>query len=584
MTSVSLAQLCESVDAAAKIEGVEQEGCARLAHKLRSRSFELVVAGQFKRGKSSLVNALIGAPLLPVGVVPLTSVVTILQFGERASAEVAFLDGSSREVALAELPEYVTERANPRNRKGVRQATLRYPSEWLRDGIRLVDTPGIGSVYEHNTEAALRYVPNADAVLFVASADQPMSHAEAEFLADLRRHAGKVFCLLNKADYLSEAELDEMLTFTTQAVRTALDASVPVIPVSARLALEGKTRGDMELVERSRFPAFDRALRRFLANEREQVWLDSARNGLLRLLEEARLRDALELKALAQPLSELEAKLARFAAKKQEAEHARADIALLVEGEARRLLKDRIEPDLEQFKRRLQDELAQRVASWLSELGAMPLRALRSELESRAIAEVRAACERWRTAEDTIVAEALRSMYGRHAEQVQRIADELLRYAADLFDIPYETVEAQAQWASEPQFSYKFWDEPGSLYLLASSLALALPRFIAEPLLRKRSLRGAVELVETQSGRMRYSFDERLKTSVADFRRDMLERIEATTAGIEAALERGASLRRGAEQASAGRSAALHRALERIEALAAPLASRAPAAAAAAVN
>ena len=173
------------------LEGVDREACARLSEKVAQHAFNLVVAGEFKRGKSTVINALLGADLLPTGVVPLTSVVTRVQYGDTANATVIFDNGTDRAVALDALPNYVTERGNPKNAKGVREVQVAYPAEWLKGRIRLVDTPGIGSVHQHNTEVTYRYLPQADAVIFVASADQPASRAELDFLAHIRALRGQ---------------------------------------------------------------------------------------------------------------------------------------------------------------------------------------------------------------------------------------------------------------------------------------------------------------------------------------------------------------------------------------------------------
>ena len=542
---------------AAAIEGVERDACERLLEKWRNRSFDLVVAGQFKRGKSSLVNALVGAPVLPVGVVPLTSAVTILEYGEGAWAEIAFAGGKREEVPLGALPEYVTESRNPGNVKRVAEAKLHFPSDWLRDGNRLVDTPGIGSVYDHNTETALRYVPRADAVLFVASADQPMSRAETEFLKDVRQYAPKVFCLLNKADYLEPAELGEALEFATRAVREALQADVPVFPLSAKLALQGKLGCSRVLLERSGFSTFDQALRSFLEEEKEAVWLRSLEGSLLRILEESRLRNELEHKALSEPLAALEEKLARVEAKKRETGEARAELELLLDGQVRELLKQRVEPELEQFKRRLRGEIAERLREWFEELQDQPLRALAEQVRARTVEQVRGACDAWRAAEDAALGPALEALFERHAQRVQSDIDELARYCADLFDIPYEAVATKVAWEHQAQFAYKFWDAPGSLYLLSSALTEALPRFLASRQVRNRLSRSAADLIEVQSGRMRHDFEQRLKRSAAEFRAAMLRRIDATSAGIEAAIERGASLRKSGDAAAARRRAVL---------------------------
>src|SRR6266581_6007853 len=107
--------------------------CA-LADKLETEQFNLVVLGQFKRGKSTLINALLGADLLPTAVVPLTSIVTIIQPGPQPHAVVRFLDGRTLEVDIADLALYSTERDNPDNNRGVAQVEVAFPSTFLGSG------------------------------------------------------------------------------------------------------------------------------------------------------------------------------------------------------------------------------------------------------------------------------------------------------------------------------------------------------------------------------------------------------------------------------------------------------------------
>lgn len=306
-------ELAHCLAEAAAQGGVDREACARLQNKLAKGHFNLVVAGAFKRGKSTVINALLGAELLPVGVIPVTSVVTLLKYGPAPKAAVGFVTGEEREVPLAQIAQYATERANPGNIKGVSEVTVAHPSEWLRGGTRLVDTPGIGSVHQHNTDVAYRFLPQADAVLFVAAADQPIGRAELDFLSHIRQYAGKVFCLLNKADYLSADQLTES---AAHAVREALGGAVPVLPVSARLALEGGSNRSPELLERSGFPDLQRRLKRFLDEEKEEVWLVTLANHLLHILSQTRLTNELEARSLTAPLENLEANRRAFARKK----------------------------------------------------------------------------------------------------------------------------------------------------------------------------------------------------------------------------------------------------------------------------
>ena len=189
----------------------DRDSCLEMKEKLETNTFNLVVVGQFKRGKTCLINALLGADILPVSVIPLTSIVTIVVYSETLAVKVFFKNGKTVDIPVESLPDYVTETGNPKNEKEVSEVVVLYPSPYLKDGVRLVDTPGVGSVYIHNTDVAYRYLPKSDAALFLLSIDQPVSSAEIEFLNDVREYAGRIFFLLNKTDYLSAEEVGSAL-------------------------------------------------------------------------------------------------------------------------------------------------------------------------------------------------------------------------------------------------------------------------------------------------------------------------------------------------------------------------------------
>lgn len=567
-THLELPELRACIQEASSLEGVDREACERLGEKLAQHAFNLVIAGEFKRGKSTVINALLGVDLLPTGVVPLTSVVTRLQYREAAAATVVFESGEQRPVALNALPDYVTELGNPKNAKGVLEVSVAYPAEWLKGGIRLVDTPGIGSVHQHNTEVSYGYLPQADAVIFVASVEQPVSRAELDFLAHTRRYAGKVFCLLSKLDHLTEVELAESVAFTASALLEALGAPVLVFPVSARLALQGRKEGTPELLARSRFPKFEAALRSFLLEEGGKVWAQSVCRHLMRLLAEARLSVELELQALSAPLEQLEANLQAFAARKRETLQAKSDLDALIEADGNKLVRERVEPDLEAFKGALVLRLHAALEGWYGELRAQGSTAsLEAGLEDRLVAEVRAAFDLWRAEEDVAVGDAFEHMCARFWRSIQDSVDALLRYSAELFAIPFAAVGTESLWQSRSGFYYKFWQEPPTLRMLTDSLVRLLPGALAHPIILRHARQRAADLADMQSGRLRYDFEERIRKSVNDVRHEMLERIEATIAGIEAAIGKGRALRMQGESDAASRRNALGAALTRIQTL-----------------
>ncbi|HXH14101.1 MAG TPA: dynamin family protein [Alphaproteobacteria bacterium] len=283
-----------------------------LSDQLGAEQFNLVVLGQFKRGKSTLINALLGADLLPTAVVPLTSIVTIIHYGPQPRALVTFLDGHEREVDVADIALFITEPQNPANVKRVAQVVVSFPAEFLRDGVRLVDTPGVGSVFAGNTGTTVDYLPQADAAIFLLAADQPISQAELEFLHTARAHAAKFFFVLNKIDYLSERELKESLEFSARVISACLAPEVVIYPVSGRLALQARRDADVTKLEASGLPAFEQALADFLRREKGATLLASLRRKLRALVVETQNAIDLELSATRMPAAMLAERIAAF--------------------------------------------------------------------------------------------------------------------------------------------------------------------------------------------------------------------------------------------------------------------------------
>src|SRR2546428_5757854 len=304
-----------------------------LADKLETEQFNLVVLGQFKRGKSTLINALLGADLLPTAVIPLTSIVTIIQYGPQPHAVVRCLDGRTLEVDIADLALYLTERDNPDNTRGVAQVEVAFPSTFLGSGVRLVDTPGVGSVYASNTGTTHDYLPQADAAIIVLAADQPISQAEIEFVHTAGQYAAKFFFILNKIDLLSAPELKESLEFSARVMAASVGSEVVLHPLSARAACQARLRRDHTQLEASRLPAFEQAPAEFLLRAKGTTLLSTTRARVQRLVTEALDAIALELAALRLPAEVLAQRLEAFRAKADEIMQEQSDTAYVLRGE-----------------------------------------------------------------------------------------------------------------------------------------------------------------------------------------------------------------------------------------------------------
>lgn len=256
-----------------------------LLERWRGRRFHALILGEFKRGKSTLLNALVGEDLLPTGVQPVTTVPTRVRSGPARRAAVRLRDGGEREIAMEDVREYADESRNPGNSRGAVSVEIELPAR-LPPGVVLVDVPGLGSVHRHNTEAAQAALPDADAALVVASVDPPIGDAEIRLLRTLRRHAARVDVVLNKIDYLDPEGRRAAEDFTRRALADAGFPDVALWPVSARDGLRARESGDERAWRRSGMHDLAEALDRFFEQERVAVLGRSLAGKLERLVEQ----------------------------------------------------------------------------------------------------------------------------------------------------------------------------------------------------------------------------------------------------------------------------------------------------------
>jgi GTP-binding protein EngB required for normal cell division len=256
--------------------------------------FNLAVVGPFSRGKSTLMNAILGVDTLPTGVLPHTSVVTTVTYGSRPRAIIRCEGWSfGQEISLAELPDYVSERGNPGNRRKVVTAEVQLPSALLRNGLSFVDTPGIGSAIAENTETTKRYLPEIDAAIFVSSFDSPLTADELDFLHRIRSAIGAAFFVLNKADLVSQADRAQVLKFVRERLSAVLgDSEHPLFPLSAKQALQAKLEDNADLLGDSGLPELEKSLAGFLASGKSRHLVGRALDRLIALLSERHTADA----------------------------------------------------------------------------------------------------------------------------------------------------------------------------------------------------------------------------------------------------------------------------------------------------
>jgi GTP-binding protein EngB required for normal cell division len=307
------------------------EEARELAARVSEGRFYVACVGQFKRGKSTLLNALVGHAVVPTGFVPVTAVPTVIRFGDELHARVRMREGFWRDVAISDLNEYVTEELNPENKKGVVGAEVFVPSPLLSSGMCFVDTPGLGSVFTGNTATTQAFFPHIDAALVVVGADPPIAGEELSLVEAVGKRVQDLILVINKADRTTDPEREAAAEFTREILEKRLRRPMgEVFEISASERMEN--RGPL------------RDWEKLLASLHDLVE-DSGRNlvraacdrGVQRLSEQLLVIISEDRDALQRPIEESERRIQLMKQTISEAERSMRDLNFLFMAEQHRI-------------------------------------------------------------------------------------------------------------------------------------------------------------------------------------------------------------------------------------------------------
>lgn len=241
-----------------------------LVQKLEADRFHLVVVGEFNHGKTTFVNALLGAEVLPVGVTPTTAVIHHLGYAETPRAEVVYASGDRATIPFEEVNRFAVAGSQASEASEVKFLEVGYPAALLKERIVLVDTPGVNDLSLQRADITYSYIPRSDAVLFLLDAGQPLKESERVFLHDklLAQSRSKIIFVVTKRDIWDDAEQTEALLYIKTELAKMIKDPV-VLAVSAQKALEGDVNG-------SGMPELMVHLTTFLSEERGRILLDNA--------------------------------------------------------------------------------------------------------------------------------------------------------------------------------------------------------------------------------------------------------------------------------------------------------------------
>lgn len=494
------------------------DALAGFAARLGAERFQLAVVGQFKRGKSSLLNALLGMPVLPTGVLPLTASACFLSHAERPemAVEIAGIetvrqafdgaDGLSRA-----LVEYVTETGNPHNHKQVTRVEIGVPAHLLADGLVTIDTPGIGSAERHNTAAAIAMLPECDAALFVFSPDPPPSEAELEYLRAIMPHVALIMPVLTKADTVDAGNRQELLAYCRRVLGDAGVATEPSFVSAAN------GEGIAELIAR---------IRAIGKSKRKQL-LDTAIAGKAAAqIDELTFQNDAALAALTMPLDRLDTAAVKIdLAASQLAQHRHTE-ADLITGERARLA-------------RFQDKEAQTVAEGARRtlMSVLENSLARDAREMEAFAAVTSHmagmfAEAFGKA-SMLQADRLATIVRSTEERLAPALEALRSGAADALGIEARVATSALELASPPAPAWRENEAQRMNPLPSGAFETIFPRAVRQRKILRRQAAEIDRLVTYNTERLRWTLrqsgDEALRRLVADVARTIDSAIVTTT-------------------------------------------------------
>ena len=525
-----LAEIAEALGESSIRGDVQQ-----LAARISEGRFYVACVGQFKRGKSTLLDALVGEPILPTGVVPVTTVPTVLRYGKERSARV-LIDNKWKTIRPEELPQYVSEELNPENQKRVEGVEAFLPSALLASGMCLVDTPGIGSVFSGNTEATQDFIPQIDAAILVVGADPPISGEELALTEAVAANVDQILIVLNKIDRVSAAERREASAFATRVLETRLKRPVGrVYEVSALSRLDNSRNPDD-------WSTFTEDLTLLASQSGQAMTRAAAERGMRRF--SASLRRSLEerVRALQEPIANSEQRIAGLRQTVAQAEQSLRDLGALFSAEQLRLSNILLARRKQFFRQAFPlacEELERESRAITTRFGP----SLRRDLMALAQAIARRHVMPWLDAEEAQAEELYAAVTARFVNLVngllQRISEE---QSADFSHLP-RALDAEQGFRTQSRFLFHDMitiAQPASPLLYSSDTvmgALAGRRWF-----RKRAQNFLEHLLDTNASRVQGDVEQRVVESRVRLESDVRKLLREVGTSAEQALSNAKEL------------------------------------------
>jgi len=516
---------------------------ASLRSRLEAGQFRLAVLGQFKRGKSTLLNALLGEKLLPTDILPVTAIPTFISAAEKVEVNISFdtelellhFSPSSGQSLGDFLTEYVTEAGNPNNQRNVKRVEIGHPAEMLKQGVVLIDTPGIGSTHKHNTEVAYQVLPECDAALFLVSPDPPITEIELDYLKEIHKRLPRTFFLLNKVDFLDEKETVASMRFLADQLTPLCDGAPQVLPISARKGLDAQLSGDSAGWKSSGMQQVEQNLIDFFAREKQQTLQSSLQRRTCDQINSINMQLQLSLRALMLPESELKQRIEQFRQSLPDVAREKQAAEDVLSGDLKRVI-ERLGTAVEAVRVRAKEQILGQLEGYVESI-------VDTEEMERLVRETLAQeipiffAPAMREVADIVRTEAT-ELLTLHQQRSNRLIEQVRKVAAELFDIPYHAPSAGCSYTK-----FEILDWRNDLFISdMDPLGQRFSRkFYTHKFRRKRTVKRLREegrkLLNQNVEQINWALRRGLDESFCRFGNELAEQLEKTIAATRKAME-----------------------------------------------
>jgi len=534
-------------------EGSVAADVRQLVARINEGRFFVACVGQFKRGKSTLLDALVGEQILPTGVVPVTAVPTVLRYGETRTARV-LVGEKWRTIRPDDLPQYVSEELNPENSKQIAGVEVFLPSSLLASGMCLVDTPGIGSVFSGNTETTRDFIPQVDAAILVVGADPPISGEELALIEAVAVNVDEILIVLNKIDRVSVEDREQASAFATRVVEARLKRPIGrIYEVSALNRLNNSANADD-------WNRLTEALSQMASTSGQAMTRSSAERGMRRFSASLQRSIVERVRALTEPLANSEQRILKLRQTVDQAEQSLRDLGALFSAEQMRLSMTflaRRKEFLRQVLPIAREEFKHEACTVTTKFGP----ARRRELAAMAQTVTRRHVMPWLDTEETQSEEIYGAVTQRFANLVNGLLQRISEEQATEFSHLPRSLDAEHGFRTRSRFYFHDMitiAQPPSPLLYVMDVLMGALR--VGKWFEKDALNFLEQLLDTNASRVQGDVEQRVVESRLRLESDVRKLLREVSASAEQALSK-------ARELNAAGTSAVQNELERLQKL-----------------